>query len=273
MNNTSTRSKLLKYTSAAAAVTGATVANGQIFYTDFNPDINIQGNLSTTRIDVDNDGMDDFEFVLIDSLVSGVVPWGKLIVNGLGAGNDVVGYVTSGYSYVSLLQNSSTTIGASAPFISGGIMAEYPTFGASYPLWNNGVTDGYLGFRINVNGQTHHGWMRLDVAADSKSAVLKDMAFNGTAGDPIFTGQSVGIEEDLKRHVHVHQSGEEMIINFPGHLLNTEIQVTDLTGRIVAQTRAENTKVHIDWSAHSAGIYIVRLSNNGFVVAQKHLMR
>lgn len=264
--------KILRYSSTAAAVTGVSVANGQILYTDPNPDISISGNFQATRVDVNQDGIEDFEFISVDSLVSGIVPWGKQQLAGLQVGNDVVGYITNGYSYVSLLSMNGT-VGQASPFIAGGILAENPQFGASYPLWNNGVTDGYLGFRINLNGSTHHGWMRLDVAADAKSAVLKDMAINLTADDPIACGQSVSIEEDLKERVVIHQNYDALVMRFPGHLLNTEIEILDMTGRVVMRTSANHYEMRLDWSGRPSGIYIVKLRFDDKQVARKLLMR
>lgn len=272
MKDPKTLSKLLRYSTTAAAVTGVSVVNGQINYEDFTPDINMQGNNNITRVDVNQDGMDDFEFLLIDSTFSGTIPWGKLQVTGIQPGNDVVGYVTSGYSYVSLLQQSSSVFN-SAAFISAGIMAEAPQFGASYPLWNNGVTDGYMGFRIDVNGQSHYGWMRLDVASDAKSAVLKDLAFNGSPGDPIFCGQSMSAEDALEEALSVFQSDQELILEVPSDLLNSEIQISDVYGRIIHRTHATDQTVRIDWSTRSRGLYVVSLLHSGRIHSRKVMIR
>ena len=272
MKDPKTLSKLLRYSTTAAAVTGVSVVNGQINYEDFTPDINMQGNNNITRVDVNQDGMDDFEFLLIDSTFSGTIPWGKLQVTGIQPGNDVVGYVTSGYSYVSLLQQSSSVFN-SAAFISAGIMAEAPQFGASYPLWNNGVTDGYMGFRIDVNGQSHYGWMRLDVASDAKSAVLKDLAFNGSPGDPIFCGQSMSAEDALEEALGVFQSDQELILEVPSDLLNSEIRISDVYGRIIHRTHATDQTVRIDWSTRSRGLYVVSLLHSGQIHSRKVMIR
>ena len=272
MKDSKTLTKLLRYSSTAAAVTGVSVVNGQIYYEDFTPDINMQGNNTITRVDVNQDGVDDFEFLLIDSTFSGTIPWGKLQVTGIQPGNDVVGYVTSGYSYVSLLQQSSSVY-SSAPFISAGIMAEAPQFGASYPLWNNGVTDGYMGFRIDVNGQSHYGWMRLDVASDAKSAVLKDLAFNGSPGDPIFCGQSMSAEDALGETFIVFHSDQELILEVPGDLLNSEIQVSDGYGRVIHRSHASDKTIRLDWSTRPRGLYVVSLMHSGQIHSRKVMIR
>ncbi len=186
MKDPKTLSKLLRYSTTAAAVTGVSVANGQIYYEDFTPDINMQGNNSITRVDVDQDGVDDFEFLLIDSTFSGTIPWGKLQVTGIQPGNDVVGYVTSGYSYVSLLQQSSSVFN-SAAFISAGIMAEVP--------------------------------------------------------------------------------------EVPSHLLNSEIRVSDVYGRIIHRTHASDKTIRIDWSTRSRGLYVVSLLHSGQIHSRKVMIR
>ena len=130
-----------------------------------------------------------------------------------------------------------------------------------------------MGFRIDVNGQSHHGWMRLDVASDAKSAVLKDLAFNGTPGDPIFCGQSMGTEGVPEEALSVFQSDQELILEVPSALLNSEIQVSDVYGRIICRTHASDKTIRMDWSTRSRGLYVVSLMHDGQLHSQKVMIR
>lgn len=271
MQQKETAGRLLKYSATAAALTGVSVANGQIFYTDPNPDIQLSGNFATFRVDVDQNGTDDFEFIVIDTSFSGI-PYGKIQVAGLNAGDDIIGFVANGYSYASLLSQNDV-IDGSLPQNNGGVLAEFPLFGAAYPLWNDGVTDGYLGFKIELNGSAHYGWMRLDVASNAKSAVLKDMAVNLSGGDPIQAGQSLGIADDLMFKVNIFQAQDEMVLQFPAHLLNGQVEVLDMTGKIIASKSINNTEIRLNWSMNAKGLFIVRMRYQGTVVARKQIMR
>lgn len=266
-----TKSSLLKYSATVAAISGVSVVNGQISYTDINPDLQIEGNFNSFNVDVNNDGIDDFEFLVIDTVFSGI-QYGKLQVSGLNAGDDIIGFVTNGYSYASLL-NLNDIIDDSSPVNNGGIMAEFPLFGASYPLWNGGVSDGYLGFKIEMNGSSHFGWMRLDVATNAKSAILKDFAFNLFGNGAISPGQTVGIEEDLNDLVQIFQSFDELILRFPGHLLNTQVDIFDINGHILESLVVNNTEIWVDWRSRKRGLYIIQMRNNGRLVSRKQLMR
>jgi hypothetical protein len=64
-------------------------------------------------------------------------------------------------------------------------------------LWNN-VKHRYLGFKFNINGTTHFGWARLDVACITHygnhevNGVLTGYAYETTANKPIITGKTHG---------------------------------------------------------------------------------
>ena len=65
--------RLLRYLSAAAST--ATVAHAQtsdVIYTDFDPDILLEGNLQSIRVDVNQDSIDDFVFIAEDTLLQAV---------------------------------------------------------------------------------------------------------------------------------------------------------------------------------------------------------
>lgn len=48
--------------------------------------------------------------------------------------------------------------------------------------------DNYLGLRFYIKGQTHYGWVRLDITSHTEW-VIKDYAFNATPNSPILAGQ------------------------------------------------------------------------------------
>jgi hypothetical protein len=67
-------------------------------------------------------------------------------------------------------------------------------------LWNN-VTHRYLGFKFSINGKTHFGWARLNVACITQygnhqiNGVLTGYAYETVANKPIITGKTKGSNE------------------------------------------------------------------------------
>jgi hypothetical protein len=71
-------------------------------------------------------------------------------------------------------------------------------------LWNN-VKHRYLGFKFSINGKTHFGWARLNVACITQygnhqiNGVLTGYAYETVANKPIITGKTHDAEEDAEQ--------------------------------------------------------------------------
>ncbi|MEG1585386.1 MAG: zinc-dependent metalloprotease [Bacteroidales bacterium] len=76
---------------------------------------------------------------------------------------------------------------------------------ANYKEWN-GKT-GFIGiqFRANDNKGVHYGWMRIAVAEDGSSFILKDYAFNEAPGKEILAGQ---VDENPLNSILVFSTNE-----------------------------------------------------------------
>ena len=91
--------------------------------------------------------------------------------------NFVMGSIPSLYGYVSKA-DLGDEIGPNEEFIIAGTMAM--AVDGQNPFnepWNGGAYDQYMGFKMSYGADSsHYGWIRLDVSADGKRALIKDAA-------------------------------------------------------------------------------------------------
>lgn len=183
-NNSKLAKRLSQYGSFALAAMGASEVDGQVIYTDVNPDF-VGGMGSTYAIDFDNDGVDD---VIIEnntySFYSYVFP--RVYANPQGT-NAVLGSLGGGVFAYPYALNSGNMISSGAPgYFLDNYYLNSMNYNNSFGNWL-GVTDKYLGVQFNISGSTHYGWIRLDVTS-SGDFIVKDFAYESTPGTGILAG-------------------------------------------------------------------------------------
>ncbi|WP_299455215.1 GEVED domain-containing protein [uncultured Microscilla sp.] len=81
----------------------------------------------------------------------------------------------------------NTIIGASSQWKVGDAYPDlHAVTNASYTTWNGQTA--YVGIRFSANGNTHYGWLKLQVAANGQSYKLLEYAYNEAPGEPIKAG-------------------------------------------------------------------------------------
>jgi len=180
--------KLTQRIKAYAAVAGSALAvheaEAAIVYTDVSPDFS-GGVGGQYFLDLNNDGTDDFRI-----FHSG---FNNLYIEPLAANNEVLGSGGTFFAYPYALSYGNT-ISATAPggWYNNGYSTGYQSlnFGSSgtFGNWVN-VTDGYLGLRFEVGGNTHYGWCRMDVDLSGSTWVIKDYAYESDPGQSILAGE------------------------------------------------------------------------------------
>lgn len=266
--NKELQKKLTKYSAAAAAVvaTGA-AADAQIVYTSVNKTIN-QGGVDS--VDINQDGTYDLAMIQYN-----VPSYQYDIVLGAplnSQGHAIAGSAPSGYNYPFRL-NAGDQINTQqflAPD-SGGTFA-WVYAGTSNPwgsFWNGGVTDGFLGVKLNVSGSTHYGWIRMDVSADGKTITIKDMAYNAAANDPIQANQSMGLP-------HLEEIANSVVM--AGSMLKAEINIEftegtlnlmDISGKVVETFELNAGSQEFDLSHLASGTYVVSMLVDGNTINKK----
>lgn len=179
--------RLKSYSALAAGVLAAGgAANGQVVYTDVDPDSVADADGESYELDLNNDGTIDFTINRSrTTTASGAV---RIVPQ---AGNEVLGATSYGGAYfLPYALSNGDAINGDETLWNGTINSAYLTLAwySTYGYWAGGQTDKYLGLRIDVDGAMHYGWVRLDVAAGGGSFTLKDYAFVSNAGVGIEAG-------------------------------------------------------------------------------------
>ncbi len=156
----------------------------QIIYTDINPDTVLLANSSAPfhyyYMDINQDSIIDFKFAHFAPSTS----WLKAEVYCQYGNNQDEAVLTSGSTPISLSFNS--TIGAS----SGSWTNTVSGSTNSALFLPNGLTDKYIGLRIQLSGQWHYGWAKVDVPSNAGSFTLKSFAVNTLPNQMINAGDT-----------------------------------------------------------------------------------
>lgn len=181
----------------------ASPAKAEIIYTPASVQIN-----SAFHLDVNGDGINDFTFYFFKSvkLLSATGSFSFLsVVPSNFSHNAIVGKPV-GTSYPASALSSGVQIGSKNNF-RGFAMAQrwnHPSQGTSTfrDAWANGgqgVTNGYLGLKFEIDKQTHFGWARLSVGPGNALATLTGYAYETTPNTPINAGQTQDSDQNRVR--------------------------------------------------------------------------
>ncbi|MCB9170033.1 MAG: T9SS type A sorting domain-containing protein [Flavobacteriales bacterium] len=267
----------MAYSGMAAAflAVGAKV-DGQVIYTDVDPDMALIG--SQLDIDFDMDGNIDVTVVHIHTSSSGV-----MYDIGAVQGN-IDGFTSNSYVYANVIA-AGGAIDPSNPgwqdSVGFGTLA-YRIFtsssAGSFGPWFG--QDGYLGCRFtDGGGSTHYAWVHLQVGAVAEQVTVLGYAYEQTPdmGIAAGAGEATGIANTPS------PLGLEV---FPDPVQNmatvrittaqegrVSVQVVNGMGQVMVQretaTSAGTRTLDLDLSALPAGTYFVSLRSGKRVVHQK----
>jgi hypothetical protein len=144
--------------------------------------------LGPTYLDINNDGVNDFEFYNFFSFGSSsvVVKDGAVV----------------GTFYASALVRGAQ-IGPTAHFDSGSfaVIERGIGYGRSFKgHWGDNPKNRYLGVRFSMNGETHYGWVRLTITAGRDSgiaATITAYAYETTPNKKILAGNAEESANDV----------------------------------------------------------------------------
>jgi hypothetical protein len=280
--------KRTAYSAAALAfLAGIGKADGQVVYTDVDPDLLVEAPEGLFYLDIDNDAIDDFLVSASSAAVYLLSSGGESIlynVKGIFAyplsSNAVAGNPGDmpGFQYPDML-GTGVLVNAALNFQSAPFQSMVYSFilegeTGAFPIiqegeWMGGATDKFLGLRFLKEGNTHYGWLRLDVAADHSSFTIKDYAYDATPG--------VGITTDILQDVAANMiAGSVQLYSF-GHQImlysslatSCEIQVYDMAGNRIYEGQLESPSMIIDLPLAASGIYVCSLRSGQQVYSTK----
>lgn len=275
-NSTKLNKRLKSYSALAGTLVVGTVAEAQVVYVDVNPDANITtGN--AYPLDLNNDATVDF----------------NLQVN---AGTYTYGTTQIFYDYAIIAPvagNAVDTASAGGPTnhavndpISSALLwdatSAYQLLGLSFdPPFNPynsgnflGTGDGYVGLRFMIGANTHYGWVRVNVAADALSMLIKDYGYNGTANTQILAGANpVSVTENTMNTVQIFANNNGINVNMNNATVEGTILVSDVLGNEVANVAVSASSQVIAMDNATAGIYFVTVYQNGNKITKKVMVK
>lgn len=121
-----------------------------------------------------------------------------------------------------------------------------------------GGGEGFIGVRVQHNGQWHYGWVRMEVDASPGGFLVKDFAYNSTAEAAINAGQdaSLRIEEGEKVPARIMVGGGAIRIS---QTTATQAVLTNLSGRVLASVPVSGGSALLEAGHLPAGLYFCRL--------------
>ena len=208
--------RLLAYAAPASAIGMgilgfASPCQAEIVFTPTHVDIVQNG--PTVPLDLDNDGIVDFQF---DAFMRGHVNLGTsesgLLIEPSGETNSIW-YIDSKGSTCAQAAPAGARIGALRPFVHGTLRMAYAfttsSRGGAYCPWlrTNGA---YLGLRFSTGGTIHYGWARVRV--EGSRATLTGYAYETVPNKKIVAGKTSGPEDGADSAANDMPSNEPLTL-------------------------------------------------------------
>ncbi|KRP06849.1 MAG: hypothetical protein ABR95_10225 [Sphingobacteriales bacterium BACL12 MAG-120813-bin55] len=286
---------LLQYSTAAVALLGATAASSQVVYTDIDPDVVLDEPDEMFGIDLDGDGLNDFNF--FNESFTTTVFYGDLanvkalfvgafdtIQNGI-AGS--TGFLSGGggytYYWPYALTNGNLIDGKLNFFNSNYqslVAIKYKT-DVPFILPQGNWTSFYLGVEhlnqfiairfIDEENLLRYGWIRCSVINSGRTLIIHDYAYESQPDYPIVAGDTnsyVNVSEQNSLNASVYSFENKVFINL---ITNGSVHliISEITGTIILEKKLNTQFETVDMSRFPAGMYIVHLSQNNRQLAKK----
>jgi hypothetical protein len=276
--------RLKAYSALSSGVLLASVAGAQIVYTDVSPDVTINSTNSHYDVDMNNNSTPDFRLlhVPISSVVNTTMYGIPITVNvngdaiAVGAGtNALVGFtstINSSTVYVPAALALNTPINATASWQTNTASYGTQTLAVKVDVTVSAVgysgtetggdwlgeTNKYLGVKFSIGANTHYGWIRLDVALDATSAVIKDFAYDATPDAPILAGDMITTSIPELGEILFWKQQNNISLNFGDiEFQNAEISIYNALGQVVKSENTSEKSTNISTDDLNSGLYIV----------------
>jgi hypothetical protein len=297
MKKSTTLSRKVKnYTLLASSILASSMAaKAQIIYTDVDPDQEIGGVIPDTypttvydSIDLNNDGLFDFKMTLS---ITGTnsnpnIPgfsFHEVMDGFFNAANAIFTYSVEYAPIVFKMEcGDSVPQGNQLYGLNYAVFSfQNSTFKAGN--WND-EHDQYVGVKCTVDGETHYGWIRIDVNTKDTlpNIVVKEYAYEATANKKIEVCDTGGFGVGI--HEIQNQQGDVTVFPNPSRgncriTLNEKWQgdiqmsVRDVSGKEVFATNFESNgqkrELPFDFSQLSSGLYFIHFKSAENSVAVK----
>lgn len=198
-------------------------------------------------IDVDSDGNNDYTFEIIP--LSGISTAARVISIG---NSQVMDGSTFGYPDTLNFGDNVTS-----PYSSGNAVLGTDVFGGGQ---FSGAGVKYLGLNVDISGDSHLGWILLEVAASNDTIILYEIGYNTTASDGITAGQmnltSVNEISSIDFKIYPNPCQDLISIDWPNSYNSVSYSISDFNGKLLLN--GVITK-NIDLSILASGTYILTI--------------
>jgi hypothetical protein len=272
--------KALKYSALAGSLTAfAGTAGAQIMYTDVSPDETYTED-EMYMLDVNNDATFDFGIIQFDTVVMyGSFSFPSEGVVLLTAGSNAAMSTSGQVNYLTALNLNDVIDNtqifsngtSSSPLIAGAYIGGFANQGIG--PWIDAV-DHYMGLSFLAGSDFHYGWCRMNLAANGKSFVIKDYAYESTPQTGLLAGQTVNnISELVSDAVSMQVINNTVQLNVLNNTFtNGNVQVINIAGQSVF-TASLNTDKNIDLNGYASGVYVISVSFDQGQVNHKLFVR
>jgi hypothetical protein len=288
--NSTLQKKLASYSALAVSMIAAgNVSNAQIVWHNINPDKVLDNNNELQKIDLNNDGTNDFQVKFRKGssfIFAFALPYDSNSVAG-----SLVSFTSINHAFPYAFSSGAVICSGANFFNINSLLFSYngqPSYiyyplmglaygGAYYYNWLPGEGDKYLGMRLNDGTDQYYGWVRCSFNEDLTALTVKDWAYNATVNGCIDGGEgmNVGIADvnegtditifAFEKSIHVstsNVSGEEM-----------KVVVNDMLGKSVLTETTKESVATLDASNLSNGVYLVTVTKGSDVKTNKVSIR
>lgn len=265
-------SKLKRYSAVLGGVSVVTTGAAQVQYYDVDPDT-VLTLPETMVLDIDGDVVPDFIFAVSTTYGTAVTIRAGAMngygSNGVIGGTQVIAGSTVIWADLMAVSNSATT---GAAFYTGGTSSASPPVALAGKAYIGafsttlgpfvGQNDAFVGFRFDISGSMHYGWIRLNCSSDGLTYIIKDWAYEQLANTSIHIGDmgfsTIGIDEtSIDELVSIVGHNNTITINV-GELTDGTAYLTDLQGRTIQEFNLQQGFNQFNLEEISTGIYIVK---------------
>lgn len=266
---------MIKHILLSLLVLASTSLFSQIVYTEVNPDLTLEA-VSSDSYAVDFDADTNIDLIIyeseIDTNLSGfVLTFIGGVVNTIGNselvgvdslifGSNVLFVDTIGAG--ELIDGSSSFINSGMPsvFAGAGLKVTATSLGTSLGEFQ-GEVDGYIGAKFNISGNDHFGWVRVNVAEDCYSLIIKDFAYESASNTGIIAGDYgssglVGVSALTNSEVLINQ--QNRIINVSNLNEPVTFEMYNLIGEKIYEQDCYNSS-NIYLENFKRGIYLIQI--------------
>lgn len=258
------------------------ISFGQIIYTDINPDVTLQAsNADSYPIDLDNGGtIDMIVFADIkDTTVSGFAVQitgvaiqtlnnTQIIGHTQQLGNETV-VVADTLQNMHLIDGTANYVDNSTPSVYPGVGLGVNGAGANLGDFQaNGNLS--FGVKFDINGNTHYGWVQVNIAANCVSGVLLDYAYQSIADSSIYAGDMgsgfTSVNEINETEAEIKTFNNSFRIN--SNTKNGTIQVVNIIGKTVLNEKCISNKMY-SLDDLPSGIYLINYRSDNYSITKK----